>query len=70
MEKKENDFLTSGAGLMTRKETAKYLSCGLNTLDGLGIPRIKLSVRRYAYLKKDVDKWINDHRENCGGINE
>lgn len=49
--------------LMTRQQVAEYLGLCLSIVDRLDIPRIKISERRRAYLKSDVDSWIESHKE-------
>lgn len=53
---------TAGA-LMTRRQVSKYLGLCLSSVDRLDIPRIKIGERRRAYLKADVDSWIESHKE-------
>ena len=62
---KENDFDIKGLEIstnwLTRKQTSKYLQCGLSTLDNC------ISIKKYylgksvRYLKSDVDEYLLSH---------
>lgn len=63
---KENTVMvgTIAPRLLSRKDTAKYLGIGLNAVDKLKIPRLKLSEKRVAYDVRDLDAWIASLKES------
>jgi excisionase family DNA binding protein len=53
--------------LFTVKDACQYLTMSKRTLerlgeDGSGPRRIKLSPRRVAYPKEDLDRWISERQ--------
>lgn len=63
--------------LFTAKEACKYLTMSKRTLerlgeDGCGPRRIRLSARRIAYPKADLDDWVAKRQSapfKSGGLN-
>jgi len=55
----ENEYLTV-------REVAKYLKISISMINSLikqeEIPSIKIGKRR-LFIKKDVDKWIEEHKK-------
>jgi excisionase family DNA binding protein len=54
--------------LLTVKEAADYLRCGVSTLNKLrvtgGGPRYVKFGGKVLYDQRDLDKWIEDHKRN------
>lgn len=51
--------------LLSRRDTAKYLGIGLNAVDKLKIPRLRLSEKRFAYDVRDIDAWIEARKSEA-----
>lgn len=65
MKENSQEEIAAGA-LMTQRQVARYLSISVAGAGNLDIPRVRLGERRHAYLKADVDAWVESHREAGG----
>ena len=55
--------METNTGILSRKETARFLGICLTTLDRLDIPKTKIR-HRVMYKREVLTRWIDEHTES------